>query len=374
MPQSEQREATPQRPVNSTAYKIFKLLQWLIETSHSVDALNRRFQADPAVGRALSSDSIWLYINTLKALGCQIRRPSPKNNFRYELLHHPFGLMLSSAQLEALFQVKAHAQHGFNHQEMLVLDRFLKKIVTYSACENSQEVIEHLFDKSRSYDYSAASQHIADLEQWIEADQLLSVDYHSPLNGARTFHFLPEALFYKQGVVYVRGERPEFNEPSNLRVDRLLQLSPVANAQLAETLQNRRVQKTEIWLEVLVDRPNLFDGFGLRETEGVYAQNLTWFRETREQDNTQQHKQRPEHYQGYQVRLLVREWFYLKQRLLACGFPFKVLSPTPFREDLQKTLSTMKQYYQPDTPDKIETGYRDADNEVPHGCIEPFLS
>jgi hypothetical protein len=111
------------KPMNSTAYRIFKLLQWLVHSPLSVDALNRLFVEDPFIGKPLSNDSIWLYINTLKMLGCKIRRPSPRNNFQYELLSHPFGLMLSDRQLQTLAQVKAFAQQCLLHQEMWTLSK-----------------------------------------------------------------------------------------------------------------------------------------------------------------------------------------------------------------------------------------------------------
>src|SRR5688500_17607755 len=66
-------DTTGRKALNGTAYRIFKLLQWLIESPLNVETLNLRFQQEPLIGKAVSSDSIWLYINTLKTLGCQIR-------------------------------------------------------------------------------------------------------------------------------------------------------------------------------------------------------------------------------------------------------------------------------------------------------------
>jgi predicted DNA-binding transcriptional regulator YafY len=320
------------RAVNATAYRIFKLLQWLIESPLSVEELNRRFLDDPKIGKKLSNDSVWLYINTLKALGCQIRRPGPKNGFRYELQYHPFGLPLTDVQLEMLSLAKAHAQQTFNHQEMLVLDRLLKKIVHYAACENPRDTIDRLFSKSRSFDYETCKQHIEALERWVAADQLLWLTYQSPLKGQETFHFLPEFLYYEQGVVYVRGERPDFSGPSSLRVDRIVEIESISDAKLSAALCDRRTWKTEVLIRLDAFSSDAFQGFGLNEAHGVYEETLLWQEEAGRT--------------GCQVRLMVRDFFYLRQRLLSCGFAFQVLAPVEFREDLISTLNVMKRLYE----------------------------
>lgn len=327
----------PRKAMNSTAYRIFKLLQWLIQSPLSVEALNRRFCEEPLIGKPVSNDSIWLYINTLKALGCKIRRPSPKNNFQYEMLSHPFGITLSESQLEALSQAKAFAQQQFSHQEMLVLDGLLRKVVAFSTTDEPQRMIERLFAQSRSYDYAGLESHIQDLEQWIVDGQLLWMTYLSPAKGQEQFYFLPESLFYEQGVVYVRGERPEFPGPSRLRVDRVLNLQTVMQEELKNSLLARKSHMTEVVLRVMLpvapQESVTFGGFRLSEYEDVYRETIIQI-------------DGPAGSFSYEIQLDVRDVFYLKQRLLACGLPFRVLMPESFRMDMQETLQSMLAFYQ----------------------------
>lgn len=329
----QQERTQPRKALNSTAYRIFKLLQWLIHSPLSVDAMNRRFCEDPLIGKPVSNDSIWLYINTLRALGCEIRRPSPRNRFCYEMLSHPFGLNLSERHLESLSQAKAFAQQHFSHQEMRVLDGLLKKVVSYSACPDPQQTIEQMFSRSRSFDYDGLGHHIEAMEKWIAQGQLLWLAYLSPLKGAETFHFLPESIFYEQGVVYVRGERPECNGPSSLRVDRVLGMQPMVEPELNASLCERKKHQTTVLLHILAAGPSLFGGFGLNENHGVYEEDCQWV-----STNASVY---------CEVRLQVRDFFYLKQRLLACGLPFQVLAPASFRKEVQATLQAMLELYQP---------------------------
>lgn len=319
------------RSFNGTAYRIFKLLQWLIDSPLTVEALNQRFINDPSIGKAVSSDSVWLYINTLKALGCVIRRPSLRNGFAYEMLSHPFNLTIDEAQLETLAQAKIVAQRHFAHPEMLALDSLLKKLVSQGTLSGVPEWVERLFAQSRSLDSQECRQRIDQLERAILEESLLKVTYVSPLKGEEAFLFLPESLFYRQGVVYARGERPEYPDSSSLRVDRMLSLSPLEDDGVRVQLAARQQRKIEIALKVMVNSPQAFQGFCLDPNQGVYQESRLWV-------------DGPHPY--YEVRLLVRDFFYLKQTLLSLGLPFVVMSPEAFKQDILATLRGVLDFYE----------------------------
>ncbi|HEY9745400.1 MAG TPA: WYL domain-containing protein [Oculatellaceae cyanobacterium] len=322
-------ESGSRRAMNSTAYRIFKLLQWLIEGPVSVPALNEKFYQDPRIGKSVSTDSIWLYINTLKALGCRIRRPSPKNQFCYELLSHPFGLNLTEQHFELLAQVKAYAQQHFNHQDILLLDRLLKKIVSRSNLLKPDEAIEQLFVKSRSYDYAACETHLRLLEKAVETSSLLEIGYASPTKGQEKLIFLPETLFYEKGVVYLRGDRLGQTAPSNLRLEKILSIRVLSDETVRQKLLAQREQKTLVKLRLSLAPEKHFDGFGLSENQGVYTEQVTW----------------DENRQTCDIHLQIRETFYLKQQLLACEHTIEVLEPESLREELRATLETMQRLY-----------------------------
>lgn len=321
----------PRRSLNSTAYRIFKLLQWLIEAPLTVPGLNQKFLEDANIRKRVSPDTVWLYINTLKALGCVIRRPSPRNGFCYEMISHPFGLTLDERQLETLAQAKIMAQHHFTHQEMLTLDGLLRKVVSQDGYSQQPELVDNLFQQTRSLDSQECRLRVEQLESAILAEDLLQVTYLSPLKGEERFCFLPESIFYRQGVIYVRGERPEYPEPSNLRLDRMLLVQPLQDDSLRKGLRLRQALKTEVILRVFVDSPHQFQGFSLDPDQGVYQETRLWV------EGSKPH---------YEVRLVIRDSFYLRQTLLSMTIPFAILAPTSFRDEFASTLRNMLDFYQ----------------------------
>jgi predicted DNA-binding transcriptional regulator YafY len=316
---------------NGTAYRIFKLLQWLMETPLTLEELNERFVQDPLIGKAVSNDTVWLYTNTLKKLGCAFRRPSPKNKFHYELKTHPFGIALPPARQEMLVLAKAFAQQSFDHREMLILDNLFKNVICHSAVSSVQESIEALFQQSRSFDFESSAGYIHQLEAGVKTEALFQLHYRSPLQGEETFEFMPEMLYYEQGVPYVRGDRPDKNLPSSLRIDRIVTLRPIVSDETRIALIHRRQHKTRVHLRLFVPQPALWMGLGLEPQHGVYQENKLGICTAGRA--------------FVELELLVRDFFYLKQRLLASRYQVQILSPQHLKEDLQQTLQQVLAHY-----------------------------
>jgi len=333
------------RALNSTAYRIYKILSWLLDGPLSVAEINHRFCQDAKIGKPLSSDSIWLYINTLKALGCEIRRPSPRNQFCYQLLSHPFGIHLSEAQFHLLSQVKAYAQEHWPHPDILKLDALLKKIVTHAVhldgaypnegkSSKRDKGVEKLFSYSRSYDYSGSTQRLQLLEDAIANDTLLRVTYASPKKGLKGILFLPECIFYEQGVVYIRGERSDNPYPSNLRLERILHCDVYEAPRVQEQLKLQRAQYQEVRLRIVCDPQDNFETFPLQSHHGVSYIAATWHVDP----NTQQ--------RIGEMTLHIRETFYLEQCILSAGVPVEIITPDGLRERLKGKLRGMRLLYQ----------------------------
>ena len=111
-----------------TGYRVIALLKMLKEGPHSEAEINEKFKQDIIVSRAISRDSIWLYINTLKALGCQITRPSKKNNYKYILKDHPFKLNLTYSEINSIIQAKKYIANLSNWQATSNFDKFINTI------------------------------------------------------------------------------------------------------------------------------------------------------------------------------------------------------------------------------------------------------
>ena len=305
--------------LNATAYRIFKVLQWLGEGPLNVDELNARLLGDPAIGKSLSSDSLWLYINTLRALGCQIQRPGKRNGFRYTLMAHPFGLNASDDDLDLLVALQQQLEPVLDYQDMLSMEALFTKMLS-----GQPERLQAYYRHSRSVCYSDRQPLIAVLEKAAGDGQLLAITYQSPRRGKERFYYLPETLFYRNGTLFVRGERhPAMAEATLLRVDRMLAAEPFRDEAMRKALLNHRQQFSGVTLHFYADGPesvNDIDDFGLNEKRQWQDDYL-------------------------KMTVQTRDWFTLRQKILETGIPIGVVEPESFRQSLAEALTEIGQRY-----------------------------
>ncbi|MEB3286324.1 MAG: WYL domain-containing protein [Vampirovibrionales bacterium] len=318
--------------VNSTAYRIFKMLVWLSEKPLSVQALNECFLADPAIGKKLSSDSIWLYINTLKALGCDIIRPMRSNGFRYELAYHPFGTVFEPGQLDLLVSLKKLLETHAPHQTAVHFDRFIRAIIKHSAQQEQEAFLALFFKQSRSLDYENNQAHINALQQAIQANKLLSLSYLSPLKGKERFFFLPDGLLYQNGVLYVLGQQQHRAEPAMLRVDRVERFESVERPEIARRLMAQQEQEQTVRIRFYGVNADEMPSFDFGETIEVYTMADPLLPSER--------------VKVLEMSLRTRHLFLLRQKILASGHAFKILSPASFADSMEQGLSQLARLYE----------------------------
>lgn len=316
--------------LNSTAFRIFKLLRWLVDKPMTVDMFNDAFEADAFVGKRLSTDTIWLYLNTLKELGCEISRPSPSNQYHYELLYHPFGLNLNKDDLACLAQLKLFAEDHFSYKEMLALDELIKQLLFSSSLQEPKGHLARLLNDTRSIDYKEQAPLISSIEGVIAAADIVEFTYNSPDKGLRQLLCMPLRFIYRGGSLYLLGLLPERKEASLLRLDRIVEvrLDCDVSPELRSALAARRAAPQQIVLQVFINESSHWAGLGMDETVKpvVLAHGL----------------------KALEVTVCTFDSFQLKQRLLQLPEPFTVLEPLYLKEDLQATLEQMQAFYLPE--------------------------
>ena len=85
--------------ISITGYRIFLEFMSLLSSPKSLNELCEIVKNDSHINKEISKDTIRCDINTLKAGGCVISKPSKSNNFKYQIISHPFKLNISKEEL-----------------------------------------------------------------------------------------------------------------------------------------------------------------------------------------------------------------------------------------------------------------------------------
>ncbi len=307
------------------------MLQWLCVSPMSINDFNQRFMDDPLIGKTLSEDSLWLYLNTLKILGCEISRPMASNGYRYELLYQPFGAPLELEDIEVLAEIKQLAEWHMTYDQVLYLDQFFKKTLQLSTLEQRDTAVFDLFKETRSVDYEGCRVLIQELEQVIGQRKLLFITYDSLMKGKESFYFLPELICYQRGVLFLKGSRLGYEQSVLLRVDRI-QTFEVADGPELIHEQLMKIQDGVFQVEL-----RLYEVIPLTYVPLGFDEQYHYVEEP---------GQRP----YMSVTIQTRDWFLLKQKLFEMGRAFEIMAPDEFRADVLETLVAMKRHYEEQSP------------------------
>ncbi|MGE0199728.1 MAG: helix-turn-helix transcriptional regulator [Candidatus Melainabacteria bacterium] len=320
------------RTMNTTAYRIFKLFGWLQQEPMTMEVIQERFRNDSLTGKSLSTDSIWLYLNTLKALGCEISRPSPTNQFHYTLTGHPFHTVLTTSEWALLANVKTRLDETWSYQEILTLDHLLTRLGKLIRAEEAGA--KNHYDVTRSVDYGQQTPLLNLLEQSIDARELLLITYQSTQRGISSFYFLPEQLHYENGALYLQGSRLQRAEAVNLRVDHIHDAIITENPEVESALRELQGNTWQVQLTLYISE-HFQSPFHL-----MYDTPLEWFSGLGKLQNVGKCSDT-----ALSLTLQTRDLFRLKQTLLSLGMPFRIHTPEAFRLEMEQTLSRMQACY-----------------------------
>ncbi len=298
-------------------------MQWLAKEPLTFEEINARFKAHPGVKRTISQDSFWLYLNTLKSLGCDITRPTRRNGFHYTLQFHPFTYFLSLQDISILKEVTQYLDDRIHYRDVVYFQRWLHRVFQHAANKNREELEQQFFNDSRIQDFNAYERLLGEIEQYCQLNQLLQILYQSPVSGRREIDFLPQKIFHHQGILYLFGQGADWDKSSMLRLDRIIMVSPAENPELHRLLLEKQLQKQVFIIRVLNCPRAHYEP--LSDDEEVIPDPAA-----------------PGH---LLVKLRTDNDFLLKQKLLAMGYQFQVLYPEAFNEEVCTTLREMKELY-----------------------------
>jgi WYL domain len=308
---------------NQTAYRILLLFKWLIEKPLTFAELNERFSNEPLVGKKISQDTLWLYLNTLKALGCEATRPSARNDFTYKITYHPFSYYLITSDLQVLKQTFECVDNQLGFWETVLFGQWLRKIFQNAANPDRNDLARQFFEETRLIDYDAIRHLVNPLQKHCQEEQLLYIRYLSPMKGVTDFHFLPNKLFHWKGAFYLLGQSDQKEKNCMLRVDKIVEVAPVQNSQLQQRLAEQRDQAHVYIIRFL--NCSLETHEALEACEEVLLDD--------------------KHPQHLLLKIDSDNEFLLQQKLLCCGYQFQVLYPFAFKQTVQQTLEAMRQPY-----------------------------
>ncbi|MBQ9246179.1 WYL domain-containing protein [bacterium] len=297
--------------MSTTGYRILLLLRVLIQKSCTVDELVDVVSNNPYVNKYASKDTIRMDINTLKAAGCVITRPSKANNYKYELLKHPFVFSLSDSELQTLINVRELLAKNLTIDEIFVLNTLYSKIINLTFDEDKIDFI-----KNSSPLINIDKEIYNELSNPNILNKKLLIKYKSPKFGEEKFYIIPLKILYENEKVYLQCFNYKYNSVGLLNVERILKI---------ESIDIHTNSDMPMIYDVVYEVSNIRNkDFKLNDNEIILEQIEN----------------------KIIIKAKVENEFIFVQRLLQLGTNFRIISPDFLKEKLVNKIKQIQKVYE----------------------------
>ncbi len=216
----------PVRKLNNaslTGYKIFKILK-LLKTDACSDAdINMEFLKDKLLKKAVSKDTICLYINTLRKIGCDISRPTKTNSYKYVLKYNPFDFTIKDSEHDTLCTIMSSLIRTNDWKFILEVNDAFNELKKQSQGKNFDflGIISDIANIDKKI--------ILELQKYCSKKRIISVDYSSPSSlTLKKITLIPDEMFIENEKFYLWGYNFEKKEMQYIRIDRIKSIKSVS--------------------------------------------------------------------------------------------------------------------------------------------------
>lgn len=255
-----------------TGYRTLVILGALMESPKSNDEINQILLNDQYIQEKFSNDTLRLYINSLRQIGCEITRANKLNNNKYELVSHPFGYEISESQLKAIEKLYKSIYDKIDVKEVIAIENFLEKL---SDLVSSQDTKDSL--NAMSMLKGINKEILNDLLVHCKNKNQIVFLYNSPRSGEKQIEIIADKVAFKSGKLYLWGNNLIHKQYSYFAIERILKICSIKLLKTKEEVQTVKVvyevynkdyeplasekiiEKTDIKLVIETDSDNEFN-------------------------------------------------------------------------------------------------------------------
>lgn len=293
-----------------TGYRTLVILNALMESPKSNEEINECLFNDQYIQEKFSNDTLRLYINSLRKVGCEIIGANKSNNKKYELISHPFTYEIPKSQFKAVLKLYKSIYDKIDIKDVLAIENFFEKIISMTNNNNQKE------DFKRVSVLRGINKGILNdlLIHCKNKNQIVFI-YNSPRSGEKQIEIVADKLSFKSGKLYLYGDNLTHKQYSYFLADRILE---ICNIKLIKNKENFKPVK------VIYEICNNIQDYIPAPFEKVLEQSDTKLVIEADSENE----------------------FSLMQRILYMADECKVIEPQEFKDKLLTKLRKMEESYE----------------------------
>lgn len=296
--------------ISLTGYRILLILRLLMQQCRSIDELVEILQNNSMTNKSSSKDTIRVALNTLKNAGCEISRPNKINNYKYELISHPFTFKLSDKELKTLIRLREKMVQEMELADIFALNEAYEKVISLTF--NDEQILEIQESKLLSNVNKIVLKEISNPKI---INKKIKIIYDSPEFGEEEIDVVPQKITFENNNLYLWCYSFKYQMNSLLSIARIKRIISIDISKTIET--------TSIYDVVYTITGNSIKTFEKKEFEEILEKTEN----------------------SVKVLAHVENEFYFIQRLFLFGSDFKIISPSFFKEKLINKIKLIQKGY-----------------------------
>lgn len=291
-----------------TGYRTLVILGALLESPKSNDEINEYLFNNQYIKEKFSGDTLRIYINSLRAIGCEITRANQTNNKKYILKSHPFTYNIPKSQLVALQKLYKNIYGKLSIRELIELEDLFFKLAMKTENENTRSFLQNI-----SLLKNINRNILNDLLLHCNNKNQIVFLYNSLKSGERKIEIIADKLSFKSDKLYLFGTNLTHKQYSFFPVEKILNICEIKFSKNNFDLPPLNV-KYEIYDKNYILEP---DEKIIQKSENIIL-----------------------------VESNAKNEFSLMQRILSMTDECKVVEPEDFKQKLIEKLKKMESGYE----------------------------
>jgi len=293
-----------------TGYRTLVILNALMESPKTNDEINECLLQDQYIKENFSKDTLRIYINSLRAIGCEITKANKSNSKKYELTSHPFTYDIPKSQLKAILKLQKSLYDKVDVKEFISIEYFFEKLSNLVTDENAKE-----FLKNTSMLKRINKKIIDDLLIHCKNKNQIKFMYNSPGSGKKEIEIIADRLSMKSEKLYLWGHNLTHKQYSYFAVERILEIL---------SIKFQKDKEEFLPTKIIYELYNNNDDYVGHAEEKVI-----------EKTNNK-----------LVIELTSKNEFSAMQHILHMANDCKVIAPESFKSNLLTKLNSMKESYE----------------------------
>lgn len=294
-----------------TGFKSLLIFSLLAEGPKSYEEISQYIYNHPYLREKISIDTLRVYINSLRRLGCEVKRVRGEDKIsRYVITKNPFELKLTPEQIQSVIRVYKSIVKTMDINEIVAMEHFFEKIGGYI---KNDEFIAEMRKISMLKDIDIKL--LEDLIDCCDKKEQIIISYNSPNSGEKDIELTADKIEISNGKIYLYGTGLEYMQYGSFLVSRIYKIKEIKlNKTIPDNLNNFKI------IYELECKPEKIQ---LNENEKIIE---------KQKNKTV-------------IEMNTSNDFLARQRLLEFGPLCTILEPESFKNDFIKLLKDMKAGY-----------------------------